>query len=120
MPLVWPNDDNFERPLDANGAPSPFVMVDIRWNGGDFMTIGAPGNNIARREGHIWLFAFTAQGIGQERAHELAAEAASIFEGQDFSGVVCAAMEPGGEADVEDGAYFGQSAAVPFDYDETA
>ena len=120
VPLVWPNDDNFVRPLDANGAPAPFVMMEVRWNGGEFQSIGAPHSNWARREGHIWCFAFVAQGIGEDIAHQLVAEAASMFEGEDFSGVVCWAMEPGGEADSEDGNYYGQTAAIPFDYDETA
>lgn len=117
--LAWPNE-SFARPVDANGTPAAFVMVEVRWNGGEFGSIGSPGNNLARRQGHIWCFAFVAQGIGESRAHELIGKAAGMFEGEDFSGVVCEAMEPGGEADVEDGAYFGQSAAIPFDYDETA
>lgn len=119
VPLAWPNE-NFARPVADNGAPSPFVMIELRWNGGEFQSIGAPGNNIARREGHIWIFAFIPQGSGEDRAHELAGEAAGMFEGQDFGGVVCEAMMPGGEADDEDGAYFGQSAAIPFEFDETA
>lgn len=119
VPLTWPNE-NFARPIADNGAPAPFVMIELRWNGGEFQSIGAPGYNIARREGHIWIFAFVSQGGGEDRAHELAGEAAGMFEGQDFSGVVCEAMMPGGEADTEDGSYFGQSAAIPFLYDETA
>lgn len=113
VPLAWPNE-NFEPPL------APFVTIEVRWNGGDFQSIGAPGNNIARREGHIWCFAFIPQGAGESRAHELAGKAAGIFEGQDFSGVVCQAAMPGGATDSEDGNYFGQSAAVPFVFDETA
>lgn len=117
--LAWPNE-RFNLPLDANGAPSPFVMIELRWNGGEFVSIGAPGSNRARREGHIWCFAFIPQGTGESRAHDLAGKAAGMFEGQDFSGLVCWAQEPGGEADDQDGNYFGQSAAVPFWFDETA
>lgn len=122
VPLSWPNE-NPDPPLprvDANGTPLPFVVVELRWNGGEFGSIGSPGSNLARRQGHIWIFAYVARGSGESRAHELAAKAASMFEGEDFSGVVCEAMEPGGEADTEDGNLFGQSAAIPFDYDETA
>lgn len=117
--LAWPNE-NFTRPVDGSGNANPFVMIEVRWNGGEFGSIGAPGSNIARRDGHIWCFAFVSQGAGQDRAHELAAEAAGMFEGQDFAGIVCEAMQPGGEADDEEGNYFGQSAAIPFSYDETA
>lgn len=119
VPLAWPNE-NFARPVDANGSPSPFVVIELRWNGGEFQSIGSPGYNIARREGHIWIFAFIPQGGGESRAHQLAARAAGMFEGQDFGGVVCEAAMPGGEADDEEGNYFGQSVAIPFDYDETA
>lgn len=119
VPLSWPNE-NFPRPVAADGAPQPFVVIEIRWNGGEFMTIGAPGDNLARRQGQIWVHGFVPQGTGADRAHQLAARAAGMFEGEDFSGVVCEAMSPGGDADSEDGAYYGQSAAIPFDYDETA
>lgn len=119
VPLAWPNE-TFERPLDGNGSPLPWVLIEVRWNGGEFMSVGSPGSNLARREGHIWTFAFIGQGTGEQRAHELAAKAAGMFEGQDFGGVVCQASMPGGEADDEDGNYFGQGAAVPFDFDETA
>jgi ribosomal protein S18 acetylase RimI-like enzyme len=104
--LAFPNE-NFRRPVDSKGAPQPFVMIEVRWNGGEFMSIGAPGNNLTRREGHIWAFAFVPQGSGEGLAHELAGEAASIFEGQDFAGIVCQAMSPGGPADSEDGLYYG-------------
>lgn len=119
VPLAWPNE-NFPRPADASGSPLPWVLIEVRWNGGGFMSIGAPGDNLARRDGSIWVYAFIPQGTGEGRAHQLAARAASIFEGQDFGGVVCQAMEPGGEAESEDGIYFGQSAVIPFDFDETA
>jgi len=119
VPLAWPNEA-FDRPLSAAGAPVPFLMMEVRWGGGGFVSVGAPGNNLARREGHIWIFAFIPQGSGESRAHQLAAAAAGMFEGQAFGGVVCQAMEPGGEADDEEGLYFGQSAAIPFDFDETA
>lgn len=117
--LAWPNE-NFTTPVDTNGNPVAFVRIEVVWNGGSFLSIGAPGDNWTRREGHIWCYAFIPVGTGEGRAHQLAAEAAGMFEGQDFSGLVCWAMEPGGPIDSEDGSYFGQSAAVPFYFDETA
>lgn len=119
VPLAWPNED-FERPYADVGGPQPFVVIEPRWNGGVFQSIGSPGSNWTRREGHIWVYAFIPMGQGSERAHELVAKAGGMYEGQDFGGVVCWALEPGGLADSEDGAYFGQAAAIPFNYDETA
>jgi hypothetical protein len=118
VPLALPNR-NFDRPT-SNGAPLPFIRIAVKWNGGEFISIGAPGNNLARREGHIWAYAFIPQGTGEDLAHRLASEAAAMFEGQDFAGVVCQAAAPGGPVDSEDGLYYGQSAAVPFRFDETA
>lgn len=117
--LSWPNED-FTPPVDDQGRVLPFLRIEVVWNGGDFMSVGAPGSNLTRREGHIWAFAFIRRGIGEGRAHQLVAEFAGLFEGEDFSGVVCQAMQPGGPVDSEDGNYFGQSAAIPFNYDETA
>lgn len=117
--LIWPNE-RFQRPANGSGQPSPFVRIEVRWSGGDYMSIGAPGDNLVRREGHIWCYAFIPIHTGEARAHQLVAEAAGMFEGEDFSGIVCAAMMPGGDVDSEEGNYFGQSGAVPFDYDETA
>jgi hypothetical protein len=125
VPLAWPNEnqDGSGNPLPArntDGTSAPWVMIELRWNGGEFVSIGAPGSNLARREGHIWCFAFIPEGSGESRAHELASKAAHLFEGQDFGGLVCQAMMPGGPADSEDGSYYGQTASVPFTFDETA
>lgn len=125
VPLSFPNEitDTAGGALpsrDAEGDPAPFVVIDVRWNGGDFMSIGAPRDNLVRRDGLIWIFAFIPQGTGEARAHELVAECAEIFEGQDFLPVVCRAMSPGGDVDSENGLYYGQSASIPFYFDETA
>jgi hypothetical protein len=120
IPLAWPNED-FERPIGSSGRPLPFVVIELRWSGGEFASVGAPGNNLTRREGHIWIFAFVPKGDGETRAHQLVARAISMFEGADFGGgILCQGAMIGGEADDEDGDYFGQCAAIPFDYDETA
>lgn len=118
--LGWENEA-FAMPTDpATARPLPCVVIDVVWTGGDFMTIGSPGYNLARREGHVWAYAFIPRGTGQIRAHQLAARAARLFEGQDFDGVVCEAAMPGGPVSSEDGNYYGQSVSVPFQYDETA
>lgn len=119
VPLSWPNEE-FTPTLDEEGRTLPFVRVEVMWNTGGFISIGAPGSNLSRREGHIWAFAFIRKGINESLAHQLVSEMAGLFEGQDFSGVVCDGMQPGGPVDSDDGAFYGQSAAVPFNYDETA
>lgn len=127
VPLLFPNGGKFPAsavipPVDDNGTPAPFVRIEVIWNGGEFVSIGSPGSNRARREGHIWAIAFIAEGSEEALAHQLAGEAARMFEGEEFSGLVCQAMQPGGDAaaERENGNYFGQAAAVPFVFDETA
>jgi hypothetical protein len=117
IPLTWPNDDFM--PGTISGTPQPFVRMEIVWNGSDGITIGAPGGNVSRRTGHIWAHAFVAKGAGNTVPLTLVGEAAGMFEDEDFSGIVCEAAQPGGEASDEDGNYFGLSAAVPFYFDET-
>jgi hypothetical protein len=121
VPVAWYNEDEDWKgnPLPPS-RPQPWIMIRVRWNGGEFISIGAPGSNLARRYGNIWVYVFVPRGSGEGHAHRLVAEASSIFEGQDFSGLVCQGMSPGGDVESEDGMYSGHSAAIPFDYDETA
>lgn len=116
MPLAFENV-NYQR--DAGGAA--FLVAEVMWSGGESASVGAPGNNLVRRYGNIWFHAFISVGTDVDRALEIAQHAARIFENQDFSGVVCSAMEPGaGQSGSDDGLYFGQSVNVPFFYDEAA
>jgi len=110
-------DDDFQAPQ----PPAPWVMIEVIWGGGgEFLSVGSPGSNLARRPGHIWAHGFIPQGTGTVRAHQIASEAASMFEGADFGGLVCQAMQPGGPAGSENGNYFGQSVSIPFNFDESA
>lgn len=125
VPLSFPNETNDSAgnplpPRDTSGQASPFVRIEVIWNGGGFMSIGDPGANRVRRQGHIWIYAFVPQGSGDSRAYKIAGEAAGMFEGAYFGAVVCEGMQPGGQVDSEDGSYYGQSASVPFYFDETA
>jgi hypothetical protein len=115
IPLAFPNE-GFQR--DANGAA--FLLVEITWAGGVGVTIGAPGHNLARRDGQIWLHAFVPIGTGQQQAMKIAGEAAKIFEDRDIGGgIICEAMAPGGgESNTDDGMYYGMSTNVPFYFDE--
>lgn len=120
VPLSWDNA-TFDGPVDpVTGDPMPFVVFDVVWTGGEFITVGSPGYNLARREGHIWAYAFIARGVGQIRAHQLIARAAGMFEGETFGGLWCEAAMPGGSVSSESGNYYGQSVAIPFIFDETA
>lgn len=125
VPLAWPNEtaDAAGGALpsrDASGAAKPFIRFDLSWNGGEFESVGAPGDNLARRQGSIWVYALVPQGSGARVAHRLAGQAGHMFEGADFGGIVCQAMSPGGAIDDENGLYYGQSASIPFTFDETA
>ena len=106
----------FERPE----PPAPWLLLEIAWNGGEQASIGAPGANYMRRYGMIWLHAFAPRQTAPSVASALLARAATIFEAQDFSGVICDAAEPGGPNDSEDGAWLGRSCSIPFEYEETA
>lgn len=121
--ISWPNEA-FDKPVepDGNGGSRalPFVAFEVIWNPIGDGSIGAPGNNLARRWGHIWAYAFIPQGSGEARAHQLASEAAGMFELQSFSSITCEFSEPSGSAASEDGNYFGQAVSVPFYFDETA
>lgn len=119
VPLAF-EGENFEKPIGPDQNQLPFVVIDPQWSGGEFVSVGAPGSNITRREGIIWIHAMIPQGIGVSRAHQLAAKAGSMFEGVDFAGIICWGMNPGGTAADEDGLYLGLSAEIPFYYDETA
>ena len=120
VPLLWRGDDNGHVVLDDPVNLHPWLLFEIKWNAAasGFASIGSPQSNLARRYGAIWIHAFVPTGSGLGRAHELLDFAAGMFEGADFAGVICQAMEPEGEAESEDGAYDGQSAAVPFQFDD--
>lgn len=114
VPLAF-LDSGYQR--DLTGAE--FLVVEVEWSGGEGVTIGAPGSNLARRDGFIRLHALVLVGTGQGRPMQIAARAAAIFEDQQFGEVVCWSMEPGGgNSGTDDGLYFGQSVDVPFRIDE--
>jgi hypothetical protein len=117
--LTWPNE-NFSLPSADDGTPQSWMLVEIRWNPMNEGSIGSPGSNLARRFGHIWFYAFVPQGSGESRCHQLLSEAAAIFENADFNNVVCEGFEPGGQAETENGNFFGLAGAVPFWFDEYA
>lgn len=120
VPISWPNEP-FDKPVDpVTSTPLPFVVVEIMWNPITDGSIGSPGSNLARRFGHIWFYAFIPESVGEARAHQLASEAAGMFELQNFGTVVCEFAEPSGPAKPDDGNYFGQTVSVPFYFDETA
>ena len=102
-------------------AGTAFLVVEVVWSGGEPASIGSPGNNLVRRRGSIWFHAMIPVGTDVDRALEIAQHAATIFENQDFGGVTCTAMEPGGgESGTDDGLYYGQSVSVSFFHDEAA
>lgn len=105
-------------PADANGQPLPWIALEVRWNRAEQASIGAPGQNLARRMGHIWITAWMARGTDAVLIDQLAAQAAAILEAKDFGGVVTEAAMPSGPADDGDGVYDGQAVAIPYELDE--
>lgn len=116
----------FEGGADADGKPfsapnGPWVFVHVRWNGAENASVDGA---LKRRFGQVWVHAFIpANRVGRE-AHQLAARAATVFEDADFAGVRCFEAKPAGEADaavanMPDGRWQGQSACIPFEFDET-
>jgi len=111
----FPNE-NFQR--DPGGGE--FIIMEVKWLGGEGMTIGVPGFNRARRDGRVTLHCFVPIGTGQSRAMQMGSRAASIFEDQDLGGgVVFEAMMPGGgESGTDDGLYYGEAVDIPYSLSE--
>lgn len=118
--VTFENARSFTVPTDADGKRLPWLLVEVDWIDGDQESIGAPGGNLVRYLGNIFVHAFIPRGTGASRAHQLAARAMAIFASKDFGGLVTQAGKPIGPNSSEDGQYFGQSAWVPFQFDETA
>lgn len=129
-PIARQNDTGFVKPTDrASGMALPFLYVEIEFtpipaqNGGEIgqITIGAPGENIARKWGLISAHVFVPIGLGDRCARQFGVKFIGLFQGRDFDGVTCrtGSLTGGGTAD-EDGSYYGRTAIIPFYFDDVA
>ena len=107
-------------PFTPPEPPSPWVLIDIEWTGGEGMSIGSPGSNRKRRKGNINFIAMVPSWTGFGVADYYAGQAAALFESVDFSGIVCETAEPRGDVTAESGDWRGRLVTVPFHYDEFA
>lgn len=114
VPLAFP-DENFQEP----DPPAPWLFVEIRWSGGEIITIGAPGSNRARRDGWVSFSAMVPTGTGEQRGMQLIGKAGGMLEGQTVGSATFFGMEPGGGVSTTDsGLYTGQTADVSFYVDD--
>ena len=120
--LLWTHLEvpvsKISQPFTIPGSPNAWVLLEVLWTTGFAISVGAPGGNRSRRVGYVNCYGFVPSFTGAGDADYYAGELASLYERQDFGGVVCGAAEPGGEARGVDGDWFGRLVAVPFFYDE--
>lgn len=118
-PVAYPNAQ-FARPKDGTtGEVQAFLALEVMWTGGGQESLGAPGANLQRGTGLIWLHAFVPRDRGTATASALLDAGIAIFRSVDFSGVATAGAQPGGAGPgTEDGAYWRESASIPFTFDE--
>jgi hypothetical protein len=102
----------------APAADQAFLLCEIRPAVAVFVSIGAPGERLARRSGSILLHLNVpmAEADPDASARASAAAAATLFEGASFAGLVCGAATIGAGADAA--AYWRVTATIPFVFDE--
>lgn len=124
-PIAEPNDGQVWPPKGANGAPVPWVYLDVQGNSGDLRGAGTPGNHAYLDLGHVFVHVFVPEGYGQEDAEQLAVAGGNIFRSQTFysdvagAKVVCKAPYPpnaGAIAVANLGDQYGVTTAVPFEF----
>lgn len=124
-PIAEPNDGQPWPPHGADGAPVPWIFLQIQGNSGDLRGAGLPGNHAYLDLGHIFIHVFVPEGYGQEDAEQIAVAAGNVFRSKtfytDFAGakVVCQAPFPpnAGAISVTNlGDQYGVTVAVPFEF----
>lgn len=99
-------------------ADQAFLLCEARPAAAHFVSIGAPGERLARRSGAILLHMNVpmAEADPDTAARDHAATAAALFEGRGFAGLTCGAATIGGGA--EAGGFWRVTASIPFVFDE--
>jgi len=102
----------------APAADQAFLLCEVRPANSVFVSIGAPGERLARRSGAILLHVNVpmAEADPDTAARTHAVTAAAQFEGRSFAGLACGAATIGGGA--EAGGFWRVTATIPFVFDE--
>lgn len=79
-PILEENDlDNPVPPIDGNGAPVPFVFLQIQGTTEQRRGVGLPGAQVYELVGLVIVDVFVPNGYGRSEADALAVAAAKIF-----------------------------------------
>lgn len=107
-------------PVGYDGHPftptNGSVRLTIRNGGAEQMSFGAPGTNIARHVGVIFLEFYTEGGKGSAASRALEDAAEAIFISQVFGGVRCRVPYISGES--EEQPFLVRTMAIPYERDE--
>lgn len=77
--LLCFENENIEAPYDANGAPLPFVYVEIYGDDLYQETVGAPGDNQWLEQGVTYIHVMVPSFTGTAAARQSADEIANLF-----------------------------------------
>lgn len=112
-PLRWENDDP-----DLADEPAAFVLAELF--GGLYAqeTIGAPGANLWRESGMLYLHIMTPRGTGSRAARVIATDLSALFREAGPAGIRIIDMSVGaGEPGSDDGNYFRTTVQVSWERD---
>jgi|SRR5215217_7119763 len=115
-PIAFENEP-FERPMDENGVPLPWIAMEMMGTVYGQQSIGArtQAENRWDEEGQLWLHVFVASGTGSSLVRGYAKQLADLFRGTlllsdtlEFGDASLGMGEPGDD----EGAYFRVSVSV--------
>jgi hypothetical protein len=103
----------------------PWIAVQFVTGAEAQASLGDPGNNVYRETGTIFVHIVVPAGTGDALALTYAEELRTLFRNARFDGVHCLSAdppntEPGTTVVADDGAWFGASFAVDYEYDSFA
>lgn len=114
-------------PVDANGDPTPWVLIEVIGNDARQTSTGSPGGSWHVDEGHVVVHVFVETKRGTETALQYAVTIGEIFRNEQFytetAGHAVRTWTPrvdgGGNADVEgvpSGSWYRVTVTIPFEY----
>ena len=122
LDLAWPNEAS---PLDDSSIlQSPaWAMVEVVGTDAGIRGIGKPGEHVVVEDGLVFATVFVQSGMGVTAAFQLAGQLGEILRVKEFyaegPGVCVRTWTPrisAGGSRSEDGAWFGVSVTIPFEF----